>query len=76
MCSISENHTNVRQHGEGMNSSNTAAVGLDLYSKDDSKFLHSINSRQMVKILCASQECFQWYIFLTFTCNMRKHFDT
>ena len=59
-----------------MSSSNTAAGGLDLRRKDDLNFLHSIDSRHMVKILCAPQEYFQWDIFLTFTCNMRKHVGT
>ena len=55
-----------------MTSSNTTAGGLDLRCKDDSIFLHSIDSCQMVKNLCASQEYYQWDIFLTFTCNTRK----
>ena len=57
-----------------MTSSNTAANVLDLLSKDDSNFLHSIERRQMVKILYAPLEYFQWDIFLIFTCNIRKHF--
>ena len=61
---------------KGMTSSNTAAVGLDLRCKNDSNIIHSIDSRHMIKILCASQEYFQWYIFLTFTFNTRKHFGT
>ena len=57
-----------------MTLSNTTAGGLYLPCKDDSNFLHYIDSRQMVKNLCASQEYFQWDIFLTFTCNMRNVF--
>ena len=76
MCSIAANHNDMRQHRKGMTSSSTAAGGLDLRGKDDSSFLHSIDSRQMVRNLCASQEYFQWDVFLTFTCNMRKHFGT
>jgi hypothetical protein len=54
---------------------NTTAGGLDLHGKDNSSFLHSIDrSCQMVKNLCASQEYFQWDVFLTFTCNMKKYF--
>ena len=30
----------------------------------------------MVRNLCASQEYFQWGIFLTFTCNMIEHVGT
>jgi hypothetical protein len=76
MCSIAANYNDMRQMKKGMTSSNTAAGGLDLRGKDDSSFLHSIDSRQMVKNLCASQEYFQWDVFLTFTCNMKKHFGT
>ena len=55
MSSISENHFDMSQHMKGNTSSNTAAVGLDLHCKDDSGFIHSIDSRHMVKILCSSQ---------------------
>ena len=53
-----------------------AVGGLDLRAKDDSNFLHSVDSRQMVKNLCSSQKCFPFDLLLTFTCNMRKHFGT
>ena len=76
LCSVAANHNDLRQHGKGMTSANDAVGGLDLRRKEDSNFLHSIDSRQMVKNLCASQEFFPWDIFLTFTCNMRKHFGT
>ena len=59
-----------------MTLSKTAASGLYLLCKDDSNFLHSIDIRHMVKMLCAFQEYFQWDIFLTFTCNTRKHLGT
>ena len=59
-----------------MTSSNTAASGLDLLCEGDSNFLHSVDSRQMVKKLCASQEDFQWDIFLIFTCDMREKIGT
>ena len=36
MYSIAENYYNIRQYSEGINSSNTAAGGLDLCFKDDS----------------------------------------
>ena len=62
----------MRQHRKGVTSSSTESSGLDLRCKGDSNFLHSINSHQMVKNVYASQEYFQWDIFLTFTCNTRK----
>ena len=74
MCSISSNHCDMRQHMKGMTSSNTTASSFDLHFKDYSKFLHSVDSRHMVKNLCASQDYFQWGVFLAFTYNMRKHF--
>ena len=74
MCSIAANHCDMRQQMKGMTSSNTAAGGLNLRRKGDSNLIHSIDSHQMVKKLCASQEYFQWDIFLTFNCNTRKHF--
>ena len=76
MCSIAANHCNMRQHRKGMTSSNTASGGLGLRCKDNSNFIHSIDSRQMFKNVCASQEYFQWDIIPKFTCNMRKHVGT
>ena len=55
-----------------MTSSNTAAGGLDLRCKDDSNFPHYIDICQMVEILCAPIEYFQWYIFPEFTCKTTK----
>ena len=72
MYSITANNFDMCQHRKGVTSSNTTASGLDLCCKDDSNFLYSVDIHQMVKILCVSQEYFQWDIFLTFTCNMRK----
>ena len=75
MCSIDANNCDMRQHKKGMTSSNTADGGLDLRYKDDSNFLHSIDIHQMVNILCAYQEYFQWDTLIAITCNTRKHFD-
>ena len=47
-----------------------------IYAARMIRYFNFIDRHHMVKILCASQECFQWYIFLTFTCNIRKHFVT
>ena len=71
MCSISENYCGMSQHSKWMNSSNTPANSLSLRCKGDSNFLHSIDSHQMVKILCSSQEYLQQDLFLTFTCILR-----
>ena len=72
MCSIVANHYDMRQHRKEITLSNTVADGLYLRCKDDSNFLCYIDSSQMVKSLCASQEYFQWDVFPTFTCNTRK----
>ena len=76
LCSVAANHHDLRRHGKGMTASDDAIGSLDLRSRDDSEFLYSIDSRQIVKNLCESQEYYPWDIFLTFTCNMRKHFGT
>ena len=49
---------------------------LDLRRKEDSDFLHSIDSRRMVKMLFSSQEHYEYNLFLTFAYDMRKHFGT
>ena len=76
LCSIAANHNDMRLSGKGMTAADDSVGGLDLRGKEDSNFLHLIDSRHMVKNLCSSQEWFQWDIFLTFTCNMRKYFGT
>ena len=77
LCSLAANHNDMRLFGKGgMTAADDSVGGLDLRGKEDSDFLHSIDSRQMVKNLCSSQEYYEWDVFLTFTCNMRKHFGT
>ena len=66
----------MRKHRKEVTSSNTEAGGLDLRCKDDSNFLCSVDSHQMGEILCASQEYFQWDIYLKFNCNTRKKIAT
>lgn len=50
--------------------------GLGLRGKGDSALLESIDSKAMVRNLCASQKWHPMDFFLTFTCNMKKHFGT
>ena len=52
----------------------TKNSGLDVRSRDDSLYTDSIDSRQAVKRLCASQKYFKMDFFLTFTCNQSEHF--
>ena len=48
--------------------------GLILLGKGDSSILGSIDSKKIVKGLCASQKYHKMDFFLTFTCNMKKHY--
>ena len=49
---------------------------LGLRGSGDSSMLESFDSKAMVRNLCASQEYHRMSHFLTFTCNMKKHFGT
>ena len=49
---------------------------LGLRGSGDSSMLESFDSKAMVQNLCASQEYHRMSHFLTFTCNMKKHFGT
>ena len=49
---------------------------LGLRGTGDSSMLESFDSKAMVRNLCASQEYHTMSHFLTFTCNMKKHFGT
>lgn len=52
----------------------TSATGLSVRSKTDSSLFESVDSKQMVKNLSASQKHHKMDFFLTFTCNQSKHF--
>ena len=49
---------------------------LGLRGSGDSSMLESFDSKAMVRNLCASQQYHSMTHFLTFTCNMKKHFGT
>ena len=51
-------------------------IGLDVNHKDSSGLHDSIDSKQMVRNLCASQKNYTMHYFLTFTCNQKLHFGT
>ena len=51
-------------------------VGLEVNHKDSSGLHDSIDSKQMVRNLCASQIYHTMHYFLTFTCNQKLHFGT
>ena len=50
--------------------------GLGVRGKEDSTLLDSVESKRMVKNLCSAQVHHKMDVFLTFTCNMKKHFGT
>ena len=55
---------------------NQESGDLGLRGTRDSSLLDSFDSKQMVRNLCASQQYHTMTHFLTFTCNMKKHFGT
>ena len=60
----------------GLTACEETAGGLGVRNNIDSSLLEAIDSKQMVKNLCASQVHHPMDFFLTFTCNQRKHFGT
>ena len=50
--------------------------GLGIRDKGDSPLLGSVDNKSMVRNLCSSQQWHPMDVFLTFTCNMKKHFGT
>ena len=60
----------------GLTASDDDSGGLGIRAKNDSALLESIDSRQMVCNLSASQKIMKMDFFLTFTCNQREHFGT
>ena len=77
MVNLSANHNDTRiTMNRGLTTADDKYGGLGLRGKGDSALLDSIDSKQMVKNLCSSQQYHSWDWFLTFTCNQKKHFGT
>ena len=55
-----------------MESSNE--IGLKVRSRDDTLLSDSVDSKQTLSNLCASQKYHKMDFFLTFTCNQSDHF--
>eukprot|EP00957_Ditylum_brightwellii_P065815 4992308-Ditylum_brightwellii.AAC.1 len=53
-----------------------ASLPQHVRAKNDSALLSSIDSKEMVKNLCALQKIHKMDNFFTFTCNQRKYFGT
>ena len=61
----------------GLMASHTKSSGLNIRGgNDDSPLLDSIDSKQMIKNLMSSQKYHLFDFFVTYTCNMKKHFGT
>lgn len=52
----------------------TGSTGLQLRSRDYSLLYDSVDNKQTVRNLCASQKYHQMDFFLTFTCNQSENF--
>ena len=52
----------------------SSETGLKVRSRDDTLLSDSIDSKQTVRNLCASQKYHKMDFFLTFTCNQSDHF--
>ena len=75
---LATNHHDTRMVvNKGLTASRNEYSGLSLRGgSDESPLLDSIDSKQMIKNSMASQKYHPFDFFLTFTCNMKKHFGT
>ena len=60
----------------GLSVADEKVGGLGLRGEGDSSLLNSVDNKAMVRNLCSSQRWHRMDVFLTFTCNMKKHFGT
>ena len=69
------NHSDTRMvlH-KGLTVAEDELGGLEVRQKNDSALLGSVNSKQVVRNLCASQKYHHMDFFITLTCNQKKHF--
>ena len=75
MTNLSTTHFDTRVClNRGLTSNNDALGGLGIRGKNDNGLLESFDSNAIVKNLCASQSYHFMDMFLTFTCNQKKHF--
>jgi predicted GIY-YIG superfamily endonuclease len=77
LTNLSANHEDTRLVIQrGLTVGDDKKGGLGLRGKGDCGLLESFDSKAMVRNLCASQLYHNMDFFLTFTCNMKKHFGT
>ena len=71
------NHDTRMVVSKGLTASSDESGGLSLRGGNkESPLLDSIDSKQMIKNLMASQRYYPFDFFLSFTCNMKLHFGT
>ena len=77
MTNLAANHSDTRVIlNRGTLTGEDDKGGLGLRGKNDSNIHESIDSKQMVRNLCAAQKYIQSDFFVTYTCNQKKHFGT
>jgi hypothetical protein len=78
MTNLATNKNDTRMVvNRGLMESYTESSGLNIRGgNDDSPLLDSIDSKQMIKNLMSSQKYHLFDFFVTYTCNMKKHFGT
>ena len=71
------NHDTRMVANEGLTASKDESGGLTLRGGNkESALLDSIDSKQVIKNLMASQKYYPFDFFLSFTCNEKQHFGT
>ena len=78
LTNLSVSHSDTRiVLNRGLTACEDRTGGLGVRGNhDDSALLESIDSKRIVKNLCASQKYHKMDFFLTFTCNQKEHFGT
>lgn len=75
LVNLAANHCDTRVIlNRGMIVDEKSKHGLGLRGKNDNKLIESMDSKQIVRNLCASMSYLPKDYFLTFTCNQKQHF--
>ena len=75
LTNLSLNHQDSRiVLNRGLTVDSNTTSGMGVRCKNDSSLFEAVDSKQMVRNLCASQKYHKMDLFLTFTCNQKKHF--
>ena len=78
MTNIATNkHDTLMVVNKSLNTSQDDSSGLNLRGgSNESLLLDAVDSKQMIKNLISIHKYYGFGMFLTFTCNMKKHFGT